>query len=206
MADLKISDLPTDIVALAAGDKFPVADASALTANTYCTAQEVKDYVTSDFMFRQLLVDHELTSSNTIQNMFPSPSSITLSAGEYEFECFFIVAGMSATSGNMKLTLTSSSIGIGIFIGVVGIDGVGTAAQQTGTWVVANATPGNMVSASTSTSLFARAFGRFTMDTSGTLTPQVTLSAASAASLWAGTYMKINRLSDLGVTSKGDWS
>lgn len=45
MADTKISDLPTDIVTLADGDKFPVADASALTADTYATALEIKTYV-----------------------------------------------------------------------------------------------------------------------------------------------------------------
>ena len=45
MADTKISDLPTDIVTLAAGDKFAVADASALSADTFATALEVKTYV-----------------------------------------------------------------------------------------------------------------------------------------------------------------
>lgn len=46
MADTKISDLPTDITTLAAGDKFPVADASSLSANTYATAAEIKTFVT----------------------------------------------------------------------------------------------------------------------------------------------------------------
>lgn len=44
MADTKISDLPTDITTLADGDKFPVADASALTTDTYATALEIKTY------------------------------------------------------------------------------------------------------------------------------------------------------------------
>lgn len=44
MADTKISDLPTDIVTLAAGDKFAVADASALAANTFCTMTEIKAF------------------------------------------------------------------------------------------------------------------------------------------------------------------
>lgn len=44
MPDTKISDLPTDIVTLADGDKFPVADASALTADTYATALEIKTH------------------------------------------------------------------------------------------------------------------------------------------------------------------
>lgn len=45
MADTKISDLPTDITTLADGDEFPVADASALTADTFATALEIKTYV-----------------------------------------------------------------------------------------------------------------------------------------------------------------
>ena len=45
MADTKISDLPTDITTLADGDKFPVADASALTVDTYATAKEIQTFV-----------------------------------------------------------------------------------------------------------------------------------------------------------------
>ena len=44
MADTKISALPTDVVTLADGDKFPVADASALTIDTYATALEIKTH------------------------------------------------------------------------------------------------------------------------------------------------------------------
>lgn len=48
MADIKIGDLPTDVVTLADGDKFPIADASALTIDTYATALEVKTFVNDD--------------------------------------------------------------------------------------------------------------------------------------------------------------
>jgi hypothetical protein len=44
MADTKISNLPTDIVTLADGDKFPVADITAVTADTYATALEIKTH------------------------------------------------------------------------------------------------------------------------------------------------------------------
>lgn len=47
MADTKISDLPTDITTLADGDKFAVADISALTADTFATALEIKTYTLS---------------------------------------------------------------------------------------------------------------------------------------------------------------
>ena len=44
MADTKVSAL-ADIGPLAAGDKFPVADASDLTASKSATAREIKDYI-----------------------------------------------------------------------------------------------------------------------------------------------------------------
>lgn len=44
MADVKISDLPTDITTLVDGDQFAVADASALTADTFATALEIKTH------------------------------------------------------------------------------------------------------------------------------------------------------------------
>jgi len=44
MADTKIKDLPTDIVTLADGDKFGVADESAPTVNTFATALEIKTH------------------------------------------------------------------------------------------------------------------------------------------------------------------
>lgn len=44
MPDLKISALPTDVVTLADGDKFAIADASALTIDTYATALEIKTH------------------------------------------------------------------------------------------------------------------------------------------------------------------
>lgn len=51
MADTKISDLPTDITTLADGDKFPVADVSSLSADTYATALEIKTYVNNAPVF-----------------------------------------------------------------------------------------------------------------------------------------------------------
>tara|TARA_R110000868_G_scaffold344789_2_gene605871 strand:- start:824 stop:1618 length:795 start_codon:yes stop_codon:yes gene_type:complete len=44
MADTKIGNLPTDIVTLAAGDRFPVYDASATTTDTYCTPVELQTF------------------------------------------------------------------------------------------------------------------------------------------------------------------
>jgi len=44
MADTKISALPTDVTTLAAGDRFPIADVSASTTDTYCTSTEIQTF------------------------------------------------------------------------------------------------------------------------------------------------------------------
>tara|TARA_R110000868_G_C10882168_1_gene763032 strand:- start:61 stop:855 length:795 start_codon:yes stop_codon:yes gene_type:complete len=45
VANLKISDLPTDVGTLASGDKLPIADVSAAGVNTYATMTEVQTFV-----------------------------------------------------------------------------------------------------------------------------------------------------------------
>ena len=51
MADLKISDLPTDVTTLASGDKLPIAQASALTSNVYVTASEIQAFTANAPVF-----------------------------------------------------------------------------------------------------------------------------------------------------------
>ncbi len=210
MADLKISDLPTDIVTLAAGDKFPVADASALTANTYCTAQEIKDYTNADTYYRWLNTAYTLATSASPQVLFPTPSGITLATGFYELILLMSITSMSGTSGNASFQLNgpgSTAVFNSITMGTVGIDGTGVAAAQTGTWVNAVTTPGNMVSAATSNNLFVRIRAAFTVTTSGLMVPGITLANSTlGVAIGAGSFIKIIRVSDLTTTSKGPWS
>lgn len=86
MSDTKISDLPTDITTLAGGDKFPVADASALTANTYATADEIKTFANTAPVF---------AAGSASANTWPKFTSGTLlttpedGAIEMDGDCFY---------------------------------------------------------------------------------------------------------------------
>jgi len=210
MADLKISDLPTDIVTLEDGDKFPVADASALTANTYATAAEVKTYANSDNYYRWIDSAYTLTNTTSSQVLFPTPNKITLGTGFYECLLLISLTSMSGTSGNASFQLNgpgATAVISNITMGVVGIDSTGAAAAQTGTWVNAATTPGNMVSAGLANSMFARIRAAFTVTTSGFMVPAISLANSTVGvSLSAGSYIRIIRVSDLATTSRGNWS
>lgn len=87
MADTKISDLPTDITTLADGDKFAVADASALTADTYATALEIKTYANTapDFAAGSATAGSwPQVASGTVQT---TPDAGTFP--EYDGNCFY---------------------------------------------------------------------------------------------------------------------
>lgn len=210
MADLKISDLPTDIVDLAAGDKFPVADVSALTANTFCTAGEIKDFVLADTYWRILTSDYTLIATASMQELFPTPNKLTLATGFYEAVVFMNLNSMSVTSGNASFTLEgpgSTAVIANPTIGTVGIDGAGTAAQQTGTWVNATTTPGNMLTATASIRLFVRIRSTFSVTTAGLMVPGIALAnPTGGVTVGAGSYIRVNRFSDLATGSKGPWS
>ena len=80
MADTKISDLPTDIVTLASGDKFPVADVSALSADTYATALEIKTFVNTAPQFAA-----GTSSANTHPEFTTGALLTTAEAGAMEY-------------------------------------------------------------------------------------------------------------------------
>jgi len=208
MADTKISNLPTDIVTLSAGDKFPVADDSDLTADTYATALEIKTYCLSDTSLIRTNANYALANSSTSQVLFPSPNTLTLTTGSYIFDSVLYFAGMSATSGNALFDIKGAGTVSMPYVTMqcFGIDGVGTAANQTGTWSTSSASAANMVSASTATTLFVRARGYFAIDAAGTIIPSVTLQTASAASLSIGSFLSVTRLGTTSLTNIGAWS
>ena len=209
MADTKISDLPTDIVALADGDKFPVADASALTADTYATALELKTYVLSDVSLIRASTSRALTSTTASQALFASPSILTLTAGSYLVEGIISISSMSATSGNALFDIRGSGSAnlLSSIINAIGIDGAGAAASQTGTWAISTtATAASMVTATTGTSMFASINMVATFDTDGSIIPSISLVTAASAILAAGSYLKITRLGTTTLTNIGNWS
>ena len=95
MADAKISAL-ADVVALAAGDKVAVADASDLTASKSATLTELVTYLQTLGMPRVSV----LTSQHSISLTTPSKVTgldRTLEAGTYVFTYWLIVRSATAT-------------------------------------------------------------------------------------------------------------
>ena len=211
MADLKISDLPTDIVTLADGDKFAVADASALTANTYCTAIEIKSYVNDGISVIRIDsgAGYTLTSNTLLQAAFPAPNALTVDVGAYIFEALLLVTAMSATSGNLAFSYKGAGTAAltNTLLGCVGIDGPGTVANQTGSWVQSSISANNILTSGTSTLAWMRLSGSFNVSVAGTLIPSVQLNTASTAVVERGSYCRyIKVASGSVVTNVGNWS
>ena len=213
MADLKISDLPTDIVTLADGDKFPVADASALSVNTYATALEIREYVNATTAFiRAPAGGISLGNTTGFQPVFNNPSKLTVSAGIYRFSCILYITGMSATSGNCSFTIVNGAGAAtlsGPLFRAIGIDGSGAVATQTGTWSTTAGTPGNIVTATTTTSLFAKIEGWFRIATGGEgiIQPAIGLSNLSTTAIVnEPTFFSVTRVCDESVTNIGNWT
>lgn len=87
MADTKIGNLPTDVVTLAGGDKFAIADVSALTIDTFCTADEIKTFVTTDPNFAA-----GSAAAGTWPNLASGTLLTTAEAGaiERDANCFYL--------------------------------------------------------------------------------------------------------------------
>lgn len=209
MADAKISDLPADIAVLADGDKFPVADVSALANDTFATALEIKEYVKGDTALIRAASDYVLATSTTPQVLFPSPNTLTVSTGAYIFDGVLAFSGLSGTTGNFKLDLLDSGTAVlaGATLSVMGVDGTGVAANQTGTWATTLASPANCVTSTTSNTTYVRVKGMFSVTTAGTMIPTISLTNASGGNqLNQGSYLTITRLGAQSLANIGAWS
>jgi hypothetical protein len=113
MADTKIGDLPTLTATLASGDKFPVADASALTTNTYVTPVEIRDYAACQGYIWDL----------TMSNAADATNDITVAAGEATCEgggCIMILP--SAITKQIDASWAVGTNAGGLNTGAVGND------------------------------------------------------------------------------------
>lgn len=80
MADTKISGLPNDVVTLADGDKFPIAQASALTSDVFTTGLEIKTFNTNAPLFAA-----GSTSANSKPKLTSGTNLTTPEVGAVEF-------------------------------------------------------------------------------------------------------------------------
>lgn len=100
MANTKISAL-TDIVALALGDKVPVADASDLTQSKSATMTELLAFILSN-----------LTSTCGVANSATASQTDTITHGLGRVPTIIRIYGMSTFTSNNSATPTPHSVGI----------------------------------------------------------------------------------------------
>ena len=150
------------------------------------------------------------TSNTSAQAIFTSPTNgrLTLETGLYEVTGLLNVGSMSATSGNLAIDLLGAGTATaGAWLWhVVGVDGsTATAATQTGSTMVTNASPASVATAGTGTALTMNVRGTFEVTVAGTIIPSITMVTASASVLAIGSYLSFERLGSTTVVSVGQW-
>jgi hypothetical protein len=155
---------------------------------------------------------YTLTSQTAAQKLFNASTNgaVTLPIGTYQFECFYSLTGMSATSGSFGFALVAGTA-------VVGSQGWWSMAQK-GTATVATATAAQftyntaanttLATASTNTVGYAFIKGIVKITTAGTLIPSVSLGVASAAVVGINSYFKIAPVTGASAANitVGNWS
>jgi hypothetical protein len=151
---------------------------------------------------------YTLTSQTAAQAMFNTPAGgqVTLTAGTYEFECFYSLSAMSATSGSFGFALGGTATKTQFFWSLAqkGAAAVATATATQSTYnVAANTT---LATASVNTVGYANISGIINVSVSGTIIPQVSLGIAAAAVVGIGAYFRIRPIGSTTVTSVGAWT
>lgn len=157
---------------------------------------------------------YTLTSQTAAQKLFNATANgaLTLAVGTYQFECFYSLSSMSATSGSFGFAL-------GVGTAVIGSQGWMSIAQK-GTATLSTATAGQLTystaanttlaTASTNTTGYAFIKGFFRVTTAGTVVPQVSLTVAAAAVVGAQSYFKVSPVSSVNAAATnitvGNWS
>jgi hypothetical protein len=151
---------------------------------------------------------YTLTSQTAAQALFNTPAGgqVTLTAGTYEFECFYSLSAMSATSGSFGFALGGTATKTQFFWSLAqkGAAAVATATATQSTYNVAANTA--LTTASVNTVGYANISGIINVSASGTVIPQVSLGVAAAAVVGIGSYFRIRPIGSTTVTSVGNWS
>lgn len=221
----KISEV-TGIDALAAGDKFPVADASAAGTDKSATAAQVQTFVLTDPVgatpggnagyvpvrhFIRCDAARTLPNDTATNAIFNSPANgrVTLETGTYLFEGMILVASMSGTSGNAQIDLLGAGTAtIGAWLWMLqGIDAAtaGTLVDLDSPFFQTNITAASAVTAGTGATLRLFVKGTFEVTVAGTFIPSIDLVTAAAAVVQIGSYIMLERIGSTSVVSVGAW-
>lgn len=150
------------------------------------------------------------TSNTSAQAIFNSPTNgrLTLETGTYLMTGLINIGSMSATSGNLLFNPLGGGTATmaAILYHVVGVDGAtGTAATQTGSTMVAAASPASIVTAGVGTAITMKITGTFEITGAGTIIPSITMVTASASVVATGSYLTFERIGSTTVVSVGQW-
>ena len=150
---------------------------------------------------------YTLTSQTAAQKLFNTPTNgqVTLTAGTYEFECFYTLTAMSATSGTFGFALGGTATFTQFYLATADkrTTLVGSSTAPMSYNVAANT---SLVAANVNTTGFAQISGIINVSVTGTIIPQVSLTIASAAVVGIGSYFRIRPIGSTTVTSVGNWS
>lgn len=159
-----------------------------------------------------LSANYTLTSSTAVQKLFNSSTNgtLTLPTGRYWFELMAHIDTMSATSGNADIYLKGAGTatlanGLATLTGYDGAAGSslsfasGYTELSGGDLFIGGAT------ATTSTELFVRMSGFFSVSVAGTIIPSIDLFTAAAAVVRAGSSFMCRRIGTT-ATTNGSWS
>ncbi|MGO9743987.1 MAG: hypothetical protein ACLPN5_21210 [Roseiarcus sp.] len=172
----------------------------------YLTAQAASRQVAVAEQIQVLASAYTLTSQTAAQQLLNATTNgaVTLAVGTYEFECFFSLSSMSATSGSFGFALGGSATFTQSWMSLGHKATGGTAASPEITFNTAANTA--IVTADTNTSGEALIKGILRVTGAGTVIPQVSLGVAAAAVAGANSYFKCWPIGSATVTTVGDWS
>lgn len=151
---------------------------------------------------------YTLTSQTAAQKAFNSPTNgaITLPVGLYEFEGYFELSSLSATSGSFGFALAGTATKTQHWTSTAlktAAGAAGATAQTTHNTSNANTT---LITANTTTSGWFRVQGTFRITAAGTVIPQISLGVAAAAVVSALSYFKVKKIGNETVRSIGPWT
>jgi hypothetical protein len=166
------------------------------------------------YQIQVLTSTYTLTSQTAAQKLLnvTTNGAVAVVVGLYEFECQFMLTGMSATSGTLGFALAGTATYTQQWMAHASrsgsaattiVTGNANAAYQTNNTAANTAITGS--STNTTGSALIKGFIRVTV--AGTVIPQVSMSVAAGAIVQTGAYFKITPISATSTaTTVGNWT
>lgn len=161
----------------------------------------------------QVASDFALTATGSEQRCLNGTANgaVTLPTGNYEYECFLYITGMSATSGNFTFdplgagTATTDRWAHHCYGNDIN-DPSNAAATKSGVAALTNQFANNVISTTTGSGASVTFTGQFRVTATGTLIPSISLTTSASATVKAGSYFRARRIGSSSVSYVGNWS